>query len=91
MPPACVKPYLERGKSDVADAKAIAEAVSYPTMRFVAVKSIEQKAVLMLHRMRDLFIRQSTMLVNALRGHLAEFGATAAQGVYAEQADRGRG
>lgn len=67
----------------MADAEAIAEAVSRPTMRFVAVKSTEQQAVLMLHRTRDLFIRQRTMLVNALRGHLAEFGATAAQGIYA--------
>ncbi len=83
MPPAYVKPYIKRGKSDVADAEAIAEAVSRPTMRFVAVKSAEQQAVLMLHRTRDLFIRQRTMLVNALRGHLAEFGATAAQGIYA--------
>ncbi len=67
----------------MADAEAIVEAVSRPTMRFVAVKSTEQQAALMVHRTRDLFIRQRTMLVNALRSHLAEFGATAAQGIHA--------
>lgn len=63
-----------------ADAEAIAEAVQRPTMRFVAVKTRDQQAVLMLHKVRDLLVRQRTMLVNALRGHLAEFGIVAAQG-----------
>jgi transposase len=80
MPPAYVKPYVKRGKTDAADAEAIAEAVTRPTMRFVAVKTIDQQAVLMLHKSRDLLVRQRTMLVNALRGHLAEFGIVAARG-----------
>lgn len=74
MPPAYVKPYVKRGKTDAADAEAICEAVTRPTMRFVAVKSVEQQAVLMLHKSRDLMVRQRTMLINALRGHLAEYG-----------------
>jgi Transposase len=80
MPPAYVKPYVKRGKTDAADAEAIAEAVTRPTMRFVAVKTAEQQAILMLHKVRDLLIRQRTMLINALRGHLAEFGIIAAYG-----------
>jgi len=80
MPPAYVKAYLKRGKTDAADAEAIAEAVTRPTMRFVAVKSRDQQAVLMLHKARDLLVRQRTMLINALRGHLGEFGIIAAQG-----------
>jgi len=80
MPPAYVKPYVKRGKTDAADAEAIAEAVTRPTMRFVAVKTLEQQAVLMLHKVRDLLVRQRTMLINALRGHLAEFGIIAARG-----------
>ncbi|MBF9152137.1 IS110 family transposase [Novosphingobium jiangmenense] len=74
MPPAYVKPYVKRGKTDAADAEAICEAVTRATMRFVAVKSVEQQAVLMLHKSRDLMVRQRTMLINALRGHLAEYG-----------------
>ena len=69
MPPAYVKPYVKRGKTDAGDAEAIAEAVTRPTMRFVAVKTIDQQAVLMLHKVRDLLTRQQTMLINALRGH----------------------
>lgn len=80
MPPAYVKPYVKRGKTDAADAEAIAEAVSRPTMRFVSTKTAEQQAVLMLHKVRDLLVRQRTMLINALRGHLAEFGVVAGQG-----------
>ena len=80
MPPSYVKPYVKRGKNDVADAEAICEAVTRPTMRFVPVKSTDQQAVLMLHRTRALLMRQRTMAVNALRGHLAEFGFVAAQG-----------
>jgi len=74
MPPAYVKPYVKRGKTDAADAEVICEAVTRPTMRFVAVKSVEQQAVLMLHKSRDLLVRQRTMLINALRGHLAGYG-----------------
>jgi len=58
MPPIYVKPYVKRGKTDAADAEAIAEALTRPTMRFVAVKSTEQQAVLMLHTTRDLLVRQ---------------------------------
>jgi transposase len=80
MPPAYVKPYVKRGKTDVGDAEAIAEAVTRPTMRFVAIKTADQQAVLMLHRVRDLLVRQRTMLINAFRGHLAEFGIVTARG-----------
>ena len=71
---------MKRGKTDAADAEAIAEAVSRPTMRFVAVKTVSQQSVLMLHKVRDLLVRQRTMLINALRGHLAEFGVVTARG-----------
>lgn len=81
MPASYVKPYVKRGKTDAADAEAICEAVTRPTMRFVPVKTPEQQAVLMLHRTRDLLVRQRTMLVNALRGHMAELGLTAPQGI----------
>ena len=80
MPPSYVKPYVKRGKNDAVDAEAICEAVRRPTMRFVPVKSPDQQAVLMLHRARALLMRQRTMAVNALRGHLAEFGIVAGQG-----------
>lgn len=80
MPPAYVKPYVKRGKTDAADAEAIAEAVTRPTMRFVAVKTVDQQGVLMLHKVRELLVRQRTMLINAFRGHLSEFGIVAAQG-----------
>ncbi len=77
MPPRYVKPYVKRNKNDAADAEAICEAVTRPTMRFVAVKSAEQQGVLMLHRTRELLVRQRTMLVNAMRAHMAEFGVVA--------------
>lgn len=80
MPASYVKPYVKRQKNDATDAEAICEAVTRPTMRFVPVKSEEQQSVLMLHRVRELLIRQRTMLVNALRGHLAEFGIVTRQG-----------
>lgn len=82
MPPAYVKPYVKRNKTDAADAQAIAEAVTRPTMRFVAVKSLDQQAALMLHRVRELLVRQRTMLATALRAHLAEFGIIAPQGIH---------
>ena len=74
MPPAYVKPYVKRGKTDAGDAEAICEAVRRPTMRFVPIKSVEQQAALSLHRTRDLLVRQRTQLVNMIRGLLAEFG-----------------
>ena len=86
MPPAYVKPYLKRGKTDAADAEAICEAVTRPTMRFVPTKTMEQQSVLMLHKVRDLLIKQRTMLINALRSHLAEFGIVSAQGAAGLQA-----
>lgn len=82
MPPACVKPYVKRNKTDAADAAAIAEAVTRPTMRFVPVKSAEQQAALMLHPVRELLVRQRTILVTAIRAHLAEFGIIAPQGIH---------
>jgi len=74
MPPAYVKPYVKRGKTDANDAEAICEAVTRPTMRFVPVKSPEQQAALSMHRTRDLLVKQRTQLVNMMRGLLAEFG-----------------
>ena len=79
--PVYVKPYVKRGKSDAADAEAICEAVTRPTMRFVEVKSPEQQAILSLHRARSLVVRQRTQTINMLRGLLAEFGIVFAQGV----------
>jgi transposase len=80
MPPAYVKPYVKRQKNDAADAEAICEAVTRPTMRFVATKTPEQQSCLMLHRTRHLFIRQQTAVINSIRAHLAEFGIVAPVG-----------
>lgn len=80
IPPAYVKPFVKRQKNDAADAEAVAEAASRPTMRYVAVKTEEQQARAMLFRTRDLLVRQRTQLINALRGHLAEHGVVAPQG-----------
>ena len=81
MPASYVKAYVRRQKNDAADAAAICEAVTRPSMRFVPVKTVEQQAALMLHRSRDLLVRQRTQLINALRAHLAEIGLVAATGV----------
>ena len=81
IPPMYVKPYVKRGKSDAAGAEAICEAVSRPTMRFVEIKTVDQQAVLFLHRARDLIVRQRTQLINMLRAILAEFGIIIAQGI----------
>ena len=80
MPAAYVKPYVKRNKTDRRDAEAICEAVRRPTMRFVAVKSVEQQCARAVHRARDLLVRQRTQLMNAIRGMLAEMGIVAAQG-----------
>lgn len=80
LPPQYIKPYVKRGKNDAIDAAAICEAMSRPGMRFVAVKSAEQQAGLMLLKVRDLLVKQRTMLINAIRGHAAEFGVIAAKG-----------
>jgi len=80
MPAKDVKAYVKRNKNDAADAEAICEAVRRPTMRFVQVKAAEQQGQLMLHRTRDLLMRQRTQVINALRAHMAELGIVAAQG-----------
>jgi transposase len=77
MPPSYVKPYVKRQKNDAADAEAICEAVTRPTMRFVEVKSPEQQSVMVLHRVRQTLMRQRIQLSNAIRGHMAEFGLVA--------------
>ena len=79
--PRLVKPYVKRNKNDAADAEALCEAMSRPTMRFVPVKTAEQQAALMLVGVRDRMIRNRTQLSNAVRGHAAEFGLTAAKGM----------
>jgi transposase len=81
LPPQYVKPYVKRSKNDAADAEAICEAMSRPTMRFVPVKTAEQQAALMLAGTRDALIRRRTQLTNMIRGYAAEFGLTAAKGL----------
>jgi len=81
IPPSYVKPFLKRQKNDAADAEAICEAAVRPTMRFVSVKSEETQGAAMVFRVRELLIRQRTQTINALRGHLNEFGQIVPQGV----------
>ena len=80
IPPAYVKPFVKRQKNDAADAEGICEAAQRPTMRFVAVKSEVAQAAALVFRARDLLVRQRTQIINALRGHLAEFGVVVAKG-----------
>ena len=80
MPAAYVKAYVKRGKTDAADAEAICEALTRPTMRFVPVKSVAQQGFLSVHRVRDVLVRQRTQTVNVLRSLIAEFGVAAAKG-----------
>lgn len=80
IPPAYVKPFVKRQKNDAADAEAICEAAQRPTMRFVAIKSEEAQASVVVFRARDLLVRQRTQVINALHGHLAEYGLVVAQG-----------
>lgn len=80
MPPSYVKPYVKRGKTDAADAEAICEAVTRPSMRFVPVKSEADSAALVLHRARDFLVGQVTQVGNAIRAHVAEFGIVTAKG-----------
>lgn len=82
MPPAYVKAYVKRRKTDQADAEAICEAVTRPTMRFVPVKSVERQAALLDHKARDFLVRQRTQTVNAIRAHLGEFGIVVAKGIH---------
>lgn len=80
IPPAYVKPFVKRQKNDMADAEAICEAAQRPTMRFVLPKSAEAQGAAVVFRTRDLLVRQRTQLINALRGHLMEFGFIVRQG-----------
>jgi transposase len=82
MPAHYVKAYVKRGKNDAADAEAICEAVTRPTMRFVSVKTKEQQSALVMHRTRELLVGQRTQAVNVLRGLLAEFGISEPQGIW---------
>lgn len=82
MPPSYVKAYVKRGKTDAADAEAICEAVSRPSMRFVPVKSEETQGLLMTHKAREFLVRQQTQIVNAMRAHLGEFGITVPKGIH---------
>ena len=79
--PQLAKPYVKRGKNDAADAAALCEAASRPTMRFVPVKTADQQAALMLVGMRNRLIKRRTQLANAIRGHAGEFGVTTAKGM----------
>jgi transposase len=79
MPPQYVKPYVKTNKHDAADAEGCCEAVQRPNMRFVPVKTEQQQALLMLHRIRDRLNAERTGTINAIRGHMAEFGIVAAQ------------
>lgn len=81
MPAAYVKPYVRRQKNDAADAAGICEAVTRPSMRFVGVRTLENQAALMHHKAREMLVAQRTQLINAFRGHLAEIGVIAAQGL----------
>jgi len=81
MPARYVKPYVQRGKNDALDAQAICEAVSRPTMRFAAIKTVGQQAVLTLHRTREILVKQETMLANLIRGCLGEFGVVVSLGI----------
>ena len=100
MPPACVKPYVKRGKTEAADAEAVCEAVTRPTMRFVPVKSAEVRwrtpsvperrrtAALPDHKARDFLVRQRTQAANAIRAHLSKFGIVVAKGIHSEAGER---
>jgi transposase len=81
IPPQYVTPYVKRNKTDAADAEAICEAVARPNMRFVLIKTKEQQAILALHRVRSLTVRQRTAAINALRGLMGEFGLVAGKGI----------
>jgi transposase len=81
IPPAYVKPFVKRQKNDAADAEAICEAAQRPTMRFVTVKSEDEQAEALVFRTRDLLVHQRTQVINAVRGHLTEFGIVVAKGV----------
>ena len=77
--PAYAKAYVRRNKNDAADAEAICEAVSRPSMRFVAIKTEMQQAAAGIHRVREMLVKQRTMLINTLRGLMAEYGIVVAE------------
>ncbi|RMF44022.1 MAG: IS110 family transposase [Deltaproteobacteria bacterium] len=81
MQPSYVKGHVKRGKADKADAEAICEAVSRPSMRFVPVKSEETQALVMIHQAREFLVRKQTQIVNAIRAHLGEFGVVVPRGI----------
>jgi transposase len=81
MAPQFVKPYVKANKTDAADAEAICEAVTRPNMRFVAIKNVEQQAILSLHRARQGFVKARTAQANQIRGLLGEYGITIPQGI----------
>src|ERR1700676_1796584 len=81
MPPAYVKPYIRRQKNDASDGAGICEAMTRPSMRFTGLRTLENRAALMHHKAREMLVAQRTQLINALRGHLAEIGVIAAQGL----------
>jgi len=81
MAPQFVKPYVKSNKNDAADAQAICEAVARPSMRFVAIKSVEQQAVLALHRVRQGWVKSRTAQANQIRGLLGEYGLILPQGI----------
>ena len=80
IPPAYVKAYLRRNKTDAADAAAICEAVGRPSMRFVPVRSVQQQATTVIHKAREMLVKQRTMITNSLRGLMAEFGVVVPEG-----------
>lgn len=80
MSPACVKRYVKRNKNDATDVEVICEAVTWPTMRFVPVKTMDAQSIFMLHRARYLLVRQRTVQVSAMRAHLAEYGIVVVKG-----------
>lgn len=82
IPAAFVKPYVKRGKSDALDAEGICEALTRPSMRFVPIRSAENQAILVLHKVRAQLVKQRTILVNMLRSHMAEFGMVAPKGIW---------
>ena len=81
MAPQFVKPYVKTNKNDIADAEAICEAVSRPNMRYVSVKTVEQQAILSVHRARQGFVKARTAQSNQIRGLLSEFGIVIPQGI----------
>jgi transposase len=91
MAPQFIKPYVKTNKNDVADAEAICEAVARPNMRFVPVKSVEQQAVLSLHRVRQSFVKARTAQANQIRSLLGEFGLVNAKGHHECEKARARG